>query len=74
MSQETPLFQESQHFSPSFYTMFLACLIMVYVMPAVTPGVGATMLPIEILFTAAMLLTFNLLFMRTAVVEGEIEV
>lgn len=72
MSEETVLFRESQYFSPGFYVIFLACLASVYAMPMMMPGVGTSMLPGEIIFTVLMLLTCNLMFMRTTVTNAEI--
>jgi len=74
MPQETVLFKESQYFSPAFYVIFLACLAMVFTVSAILPGLGTSLLTMQLIFVAGTLLTFNLMYMRTTIEENNVTV
>jgi len=74
MPQETALFKESQYFSPAFYVIFLACLAMIFVVSMIVPGLGTSLLPMQLIFVGGFLLTFNLMYMRTIISEDDITV
>ncbi len=73
MSQESPIFREAQHFSPAIYMLFLACLAMIFTMPALL-GESGSLFPVELCFLLAFLLILNLMYMRTSVDSDGISV
>jgi hypothetical protein len=73
MSQDSPIFRESQHFSPALYMMFLACLVMIFTMPAIL-GESGNLFPLELCALLAIVLSMNLMYMRTTVANEGISI
>ena len=68
------MFRESQYFSPAFYVIFLACIGMIFVVSTILPGIGTSLLPMQLFFSALFLLAFNLMYMKTSVDKDNITV